>query len=877
MRSTEIRRIFLDYFAGLDHKLVPSGSLIPNDPTLLLTNAGMVPFKPYFLGEAVPDHPRVMSVQKCVRTVDIENIGHTTRHATFFEMLGNFSFGDYFKDEVVPWAYQLITEGYGLERDRLWVTVLRGDEETAGLWRRLGFPDERIQRLGVEDNYWSMGVPGPGGPSSEIFYDRGERFGTGGGPAVNNERFLEVWNLVFIHQLRGDSDTDIRGDLPAQNIDTGLGLDRMALVLQGRDHLCETDLLAPTLRSLEQITGEGYATTRSPISYRIVCDHLRAAAFLISDGVLPGTEGRGYVVRRLLRRVVRHGRLLGIEGPFLSDLVGTVITTMGTLWPELIARQPVIEQVVGREEEAFGRTLRQGTRLLDDAIRSVPSGRVLSGDTAFTLHDTYGFPVDLTAEIAGEAGLDLDRDRFAELMREQRDRAKAARGERTGGLAKLDVYRRLIGEHGPTEFVGYDRLDGEATVLGLLQGLDSVPVATEGDSVEVVVDRTPFYAEAGGQVGDSGTLRTGDGALLRVDSTRPGVDGLHVHQAVVVSGVITVGDVVFAQVDGERRDATARSHSATHVLHATLREHLGRHAEQHGSLVEPGRLRFDFSHGSAVGTDRLAAIEEQVNARLLSNPEVRVWHATRDEAQRAGATALFGEKYGDVVRIVDIGDFSRELCGGTHVGGGSQAGPVRLLGEESVGAGLRRVSALVGVDALRHADRERRVLGEVGRLLGGPTDTVVQQLTVKLAALADAEKRLSAYRRKELEETARDLATQVEPVGPGRVVVRTVTGVTGDELRGLAKDVLHRLPEGPRAVVLGVGDDGRAQLVAMIDQRFAELTGVEAVDLLRDAARAVGGGAGGTGLTANAGGRNGAGLPDALTTVRHHLSAVLSR
>ncbi|NUT36470.1 MAG: alanine--tRNA ligase [Hamadaea sp.] len=876
MHSTDIRRVFLNYFAGLDHKLVPSGSLIPHDPTLLLTNAGMVPFKPYFLGEAVPDHPRVMSAQKCVRTVDIEKIGRTTRHATFFEMLGNFSFGDYFKDEVVPWAYQLITEGYGLERDRLWVTVLRGDEETADLWRRLGLPDERIQRLGVEDNYWSMGIPGPGGPSSEIFYDRGDRFGVGGGPAVNTERFLEVWNLVFIHQLRGDSDTDIRGELPAQNIDTGLGLDRMALVLQGRDHLCETDLLAPVLHTLQEITGEGYADARSPLSYRIVCDHLRAAAFLISDGVLPATEGRGYVVRRLLRRGVRHGRLLGVDGPFLGDLIGTLVDTVGGMWPELVARRSVIEQVVSREEEAFGRTLRQGTRLLDDAIRTVPTSGTLSGDTVFTLHDTYGFPIDLTAEIAEEAGLRLDRDRFAELMREQRDRAKAARGDLTGDLAKLDVYRRLIGEHGPTTFVGYDRLDGEATILGLLKGVDPIPVATEGDTVEVVLDRTPFYAESGGQVGDSGTLRTGDGAVLRVESTRPGVDGLHVHQAVVIGGVVGVGDGVHAEVDGDRRAATARSHSATHVLHATLREHLGRHAEQHGSLVEPGRLRFDFSHGSPVGVDRLAAIEEQVNARLLSNPEVRVWHATRDEAQKAGATALFGEKYGDVVRIVDIGDFSRELCGGTHVGGGSQAGPVRLLGEESVGAGLRRVSALVGVDALRHADRERRVLGEVGRLLGAPSDSVVRQLTVKLTALADAEKRLSAYRRKELEESARTLAEQSEPLGPGRAVVRTVGDVTGDELRSLAKSVLSRLPGEPRVVVLGVVLDGRAQLVAVTDERFREVGG-EAVDLLRDAAREVGGGAGGEGLTANAGGRDGARLDEALSAVRHHLSSALPR
>jgi alanyl-tRNA synthetase len=435
-----------------------------------------------------------------------------------------------------------------------------------------------------------------------------------------------------------------------------------------------------------------------------------------------------------------------------------------------------------------------------------------------------------------------------------------------------------VGKFGPTEFFGYERLTGEATVLGLLVGDGSVPVAGEGDRVEVILDRSPFYAESGGQVGDAGTLRTHDGSTIRVDTTKSGVDGLHVHSGRVATGVVTVGQEVVAQVDGDRRAATARSHSATHVLHATLREHLGEHAQQHGSLVEPGRLRFDFTHFDAVGGDRLAAIEEQVNSRLLANPEVHVWHATRSEAQRAGATALFGEKYGDVVRIVDIGDFSRELCGGTHVGYGSQAGPVRILGEESVGAGLRRVSALVGVDALRHADRERRVLGEVGRLLGAPSDTVVQQLTVKLAALAEAEQRLSAYRRKELEEHGVRLATQLEPVGPGRIVVRTVTDVTGDELRGLAAQVLRRLPVGePGAVVLGLGDGERAQLVAMVNERFLELTGVEAVGLLRTAAKEVGGGAGGSGLVANAGGRRADGLDRALDRARHELRALLSR
>jgi alanyl-tRNA synthetase len=848
MLSPEIRRVFLDFFGRRDHPLVPSSSLIPDDPNLLTTNAGMVPFVPYFTGAVRPEHPRAMSLQKCVRTNDIEQIGHTTRHATCFEMLGNFSFGDYFKETIIPWAYELLIEGYGLDPRRLWATVLDTDEEAYALWRKVGLPGEHIQRLGLDDNFWSTGAPGPAGNNTELFYDRGEKFGRDGGPAANDERFLEVWGLVFIHLLRGDTDEDIRGELPMRSIDTGLGLDRMALVLQNVEHLCETDLMRPTLTRLEEVVGRAYARSDRPISYRIVTDHVRAAAFLVADGILPGNEGRGYVLRRLLRRAVRHGRMLGVQEPFLTGLAGTVVDNLGDQWPELTSRRAIIERVVAHEEEAFERTLRQGTRLLDGAIERSRGGGVLSGSTAFELHDTYGFPVDLTAEIAQDAGLRLDRDAFGQLMEEQRRRAKAAR--QAVGASGPDVYSRF----GRTTFFGYDDLEGEAVVLGLVRDGMSVDAATEGQTVEVILDRSPFYAEAGGQVGDRGMLRTDDGGEIRVTGTRYGVEGLHVHRGEVVSGVVTVGQEVVARVDRERREATARAHSATHVLHAMLRKQLGEHAQQHGSLVEPGRLRFDFTHFDAVDPGRLGELEDEVNRRILGNPEVRVWHASRDEAQKAGATALFGEKYGDVVRVVDIGDFSRELCGGTHIGYGSMAGPVRLLGESSVGAGLRRIEALVGVDALRHADGERRVLGEISRLVGSPTDSVVETLTARLGALADAERRLSAYREKELDQIAAELAT--EPV-----VTRTVEGVTGAELRGLANRVIAR---GARVVVLGSADGGKAQLVAVVT---ADLD-VAAVTLLRDAAKLVGGGAGGTGLTANAGGRLVSGLPSALAVAR---------
>jgi alanyl-tRNA synthetase len=803
--------------------------------------------------------------------VDIDNVGHTTRHATFFEMAGNFSFGDFFKPDAIAWAWELVTEGYRLDRDRLWVTVFRDDDEAISLWRRLGVPAERIQRLDMADNYWSMGVPGPCGPCSEIFYDRGDSFGRDGGPAVNSERFLEIWNLVFMQYERGAGDGKdgfpILGELPAKNIDTGMGIDRMALILQDARYICETDLVAPTLHRLQEITGEEYGSLppKQQVSYRVITDHVRSAAFLVADGVLPSNEGRGYVLRRVLRRAVRHARLLGVEQPILDDLTGSVIDNLGDAWPELVGQRSLIGKVVTREEDTFDRTLRQGTKLLDTAIRqSRPSG-ALSAETAFELHDTYGFPIDLTVEIASDAGLDLDRDRFAQLMDAQRRQAKAARADLTPGLVKLDMYREIAGRNGRTAFIGYDDITGEATVLGLLRDGSPVDVAVQGQRVEVILDRSPFYAEAGGQVGDTGTLTTGDGAVLRVDKTRYGLDGLHVHTAHVINGVVMTGQAVTATVDEQRRQATARSHSATHVLHATLRQRIGDHARQHGSLVEPGWLRFDFSHFDAIIPEELAALEDEVNQRVLGNPQVRVWHATRAEAEAAGATALFGEKYGDVVRIVDIGDFSRELCGGTHVGYGSQAGPVRILTESSIGAGLRRVEALVGIDALRHANHERAVLRELGELLGARPDRIVEQLSQRLGTLAAGEKQLASYRQDELSAKARSLADGIQPSAGVRILAEVVTETTGTELRSVATAVLAALPSGePAAVILGCVQDDKANLVAVVNTAFHDKTGAEAVRPLQAAGKTVGGGAGGTALIANAGGRHAERLPDAL-------------
>ncbi|MCP2341828.1 alanine--tRNA ligase [Actinomadura rupiterrae] len=889
MLSTDVRSTFLTFFRERGHFRVPSSPLVPDDPTLLLANAGMNQFKPYFLGEREPGHRRLMSVQKCVRTTDIENVGRTTRHDTFFEMLGNFAFGDYFKHEIIPWSWELLTGHYGLDRDRLWVTVFRDDDEAEAIWRSLGVPADRIQRLGMADNYWSMGVPGPCGPSSELHYDRGPEFGPEGGPAVDGERYQELWNLVFMQNLRGEGTGkdgyEVLGPLPARNIDTGLGLGRLTAILQGVDTACETDMMLPAFRFVQERAGREYPGRHGgevSTSMRVVADHARTAAFLIADGVLPSGDGRGYVLRRLLRRAIRHARLLGIEGPLLADLTGRVADGLGGEWPELVSGRSLIAKVVSVEEERFDRTLRQGSRLLESAI-SKSSGS-LPGRTAFELHDTYGFPIDLTLDAARSAGLTVDEDEFGRLLEAQRRQAhEASQGRKGDAVARQDLYRGVLARHGRTEFVGYDGTSAESRVVALLDGSESRTRAHEGMTVEVVLSRSPFYAEAGGQVGDTGRVVTPSGTLEVLD-TRLGLDGLHVHTARVVAGEVGTGEEAEAVVDADRRAATARSHSATHVLHAMLKRVLGEHAAQRGSRVEPGRLRFDFAHFGAVTDGELATVRTLVNDYLLDDPDVRVWEADRAAAEAAGAVALFGEKYGDHVRIVDIGDASRELCGGTHVGHGAQAGPVHLLGESSVGSGLRRIEALTGPDALRHYDREGELLRELARLLSVPADQAPDRLRQRLATLAEAERELTALRAADLSSRASVLARSAQPAsgvvphtGPtGAVaadvlaVCAPVDGVPADSLRGLASETLGLIPR-PGAVVLGTVADGKALLVAAVSEGL----GIQARDLLGDAARVVGGGAGGRGPLANAGGRRTDALPEALAVAARTVRNVL--
>lgn len=862
MRSTQIRQTFTDFFTSRGHQPVPSSPLVPDDPTLLLVNAGMNQFKPYFLGETTPAFPRATSIQKCARTSDIDNVGRTNRHATFFEMMGNFSFGDYFKDDAIAYAWELLTQGYGLEKDKLWITVYEDDDEAEHIWRRIGVPASRIQRLGMEDNYWSMGVPGPCGPCSEVNYDRGPAFGEEGGPAVDGERYVEIWNLVFMQFQRGEGDKKgnfpILGALDRKGVDTGLGLDRLAAILQDAQNVCTTDLLLPTLNTVQDLAGRAMPSEgEEKVSFQVVAEHARSMAYLIADGVLPAKDGRGYVLRRLMRRAIRHARLLGIDSPALPTVTTSVIRNLGGVWPELTGQAALIEQVVAAEEESFSRTLAQGTRLMDAAIgRTQHSGSAaLSGETAFELADTYGFPVELTVEAARDAGLTVDEDRFATLLDEQRIRAKAGGKAKTSqALKEQDTYRELSAALPRTEFLGYELLSAEATVTGLISGGAVVPSAGQGTEVELVLNRSPFYAEAGGQIGDTGTLTLSDGTLVRVTDTRYGLEGFRVHTARVLDGELTTGASGEAVVDADRRAGLMRSHSATHILHAVVMATLGDHARQQGSLVEPDRLRFDFAHFSALTLDQLTQIEQTVNGHVLDDPAVRAWHADRAAAEAAGAIALFGEKYGDTVRIVDIGDFSRELCGGTHVAHGSQVGTFRLITESSIGSNLRRVEALTGHGALTHLDTERRLLTELSGLLGIRPAEAPDVLRKRLEALVSAQGELARHRTAELGRKAVHLAGDARAFGRGRLLVQSVADIAPDGLRSLAADTVTRLGTEVAIVILATEYQGKALLVAAVSPALHR-TGAEASQLLTEAARIVGGGSGGRGAIANAGGR----------------------
>ncbi|MFJ6948391.1 alanine--tRNA ligase [Streptomyces wuyuanensis] len=881
MESAEIRRRWLSFFEERGHTVVPSASLIADDPTLLLVNAGMVPFKPYFLGETKPPAPRATSVQKCVRTPDIEEVGKTTRHGTFFQMCGNFSFGDYFKEGAIKYAWELLTSpqdkgGYGLEPEKLWITVYLDDDEAERIWREVvGVPAERIQRLGKKDNFWSMGVPGPCGPCSEINYDRGPEFGAEGGPAVNDERYVEIWNLVFMQYERGEGsgkeDFEIVGDLPSKNIDTGLGLERLAMILQGVQNMYETDTLRVVIDKATELTGVRYGDDHeSDVSLRVVADHIRTSVMLIGDGVTPGNEGRGYVLRRIMRRAIRNMRLLGATGPVVSALVDVVIKTMGQQYPELETDRKRVETVALAEEARFLKTLNAGTNVLDGAVTEARNAgsSVLSGDKAFLLHDTWGFPIDLTLEMAAEQGLSVDEDGFRRLMKEQRERAKADAKAKKTGHADLSAYREVADSAGATEFTGYTHTDGESTVVGLLVDGVPSPAASEGDEVEVVLDRTPFYAEGGGQLADQGRIKLDTGAVIEVRDVQQPVPGVSVHKGSVQVGEVTVGASAHASIDVRRRRAIARAHSATHLTHQALRDALGPTAAQAGSENSPGRFRFDFGSPAAVPGTVLTDVEQRINEVLARELDVQAEVMSIDEAKKQGAIAEFGEKYGERVRVVTIGDFSKELCGGTHVHNTAQLGLVKLLGESSIGSGVRRIEALVGADAYNFLAKEHTVVAQLQELVKGRPEELPEKIATMLGKLKDAEKEIEKFRAEKVLQAAAGLAESAKDIhGTALVTGRVPDGTSADDLRKLVLDVRGRIPgDRPAVVALFTTANGRPLTVIATNEAARE-RGLKAGELVRTAAKTLGGGGGGKPDVAQGGGQNPEAVGDAIDAV----------
>jgi alanyl-tRNA synthetase len=868
--SNQIRTAFTSFFEEKGHVVRPSASLIPNDPTLLLTNAGMVPFKPYFLGEESPPERRVTTVQKVVRTIDIDIIGTTNRHLSFFEMLGNFSFGDYFKEEAIAWAYEFVTERLGLDEDRLWYTVFETDDEAADIWAK-HVPAERIQRRDEKENFWQMGVPGPCGPCSEIFYDKGPEFGEGGGPAVGDEdRFVEIWNLVFMQNIQ-DEPYHVVGELPAKSIDTGMGLDRVAAVLQGVPSVFDIDTTSHVREAAAAYTGLVYGEDGGhDVSLRILADHGRAVTFLISDGVIPSNDGRGYVLRRILRRAVRHAWQYGGEGLVFPLLVDATIEAMGDWYPELVDRRGFINQVVTREEERFRRTLESGHQLLDAELES-EGERTLSGATVFKLHDTFGFPVELTKEIAAERGVEVDTAGFESEMAEQRRRARAAWKGGDEAVAQ-EIYRSVLDVTGLTDFVGYETDIADGQILAMVADGEAIERADQGRQVELFLSRTPFYGESGGQVGDTGIIETETGSGVVVD-TQHALQGLHGHRLRVDAGYLAVGQLARATIDSPRRDATRRSHTGTHVLHWALRDVLGDHAAQAGSLVEPGRIRFDFSHFAQVAPQELGEIEAEVNEKLIDDSRVETIVTSKDKAEEMGALAFFGDKYGDTVRVVQVGDFSTEFCGGTHTHTSAQVGPLLLSSESSIGSNLRRVEALTGMAAYQHLVDIRTGMDHAGRLLKAARPDVPARVEALLERVGTLEAELEVIGSQRRGELAVELAADAVRVGEASLLVAAAPDLDAAALRQLALGIRDRLGP-PSVVVVGSAHRGKGSLVGLVSKDLVE-SGLSAAEMIRAAAAELGGGGSRDPELAQAGGPHGEMLDAALAVARQTAESAL--
>jgi alanyl-tRNA synthetase len=888
VESAEIRSRWLRFFEsdnrqGLTHTVVPSASLIADDPNLLLVNAGMVPFKPFFLGEVTPPYKRATSVQKCVRTLDIDEVGKTTRHASFFQMCGNFSFGDYFKEGAIALSWELLTRpiadgGYGFPEEKLWVTVYLDDNEAADIWhKQIGVPKERIQRRDMADNFWSMGVPGPCGPCSEIYYDRGPAYGAEGGPIADENRYLEIWNLVFMQNERGagggKDSYPILGELPAKSIDTGLGLERTAALLQGVENIYEIDTTIKILNRASELTGVKYGSSeKSDVALRVIADHARTSAMLIGDGVTPGNEGRGYVLRRMMRRTIRNMRLLGSMDPIMSELTISAIGAMGSQYPELIADKKRILSVSVSEEESFLQTLKSGTQIFDMASVALKKSKamVLPGDEVFKLHDTYGFPFDLTLEMAREEGLEVDEDGFRRLMKEQKDRAKADAKAKKSGHTDVSVYKAIADKSGKSEFVGYAQQNSESKLTGIVVDGVGVSSASEGDDVDIVLNRTPFYAEGGGQLADGGRITLRNGAVVEIDDVQSPVPGLSVHRGRVISGSVEVGSEALAEIDIERRHAISRAHTATHMVHKAFREILGETATQAGSENSPGRFRFDFPATGSVPVSVLNDVESRVNTLLLDNLEVTAESMSQAKAKELGAMALFGEKYGDVVRVVSVGDWARELCGGTHVARSGQLGVIKLLSESSIGAGVRRVEALVGVDAYKFLAREHILLNSLTDLIkGARAEELPERISDLLNKMKDIEKELAVVRSSQALSQVGDLAKSAKIInGISYISSVMADGVSGDDLRKIALDLRER--EAKSVVALISANDGKPVLVVATSEE-ARTSGVKAGALVKIGSTVLGGGGGGKDDFAQGGGTEPSKSLEALTAISNAL------
>lgn len=887
MLSQEISKRWIDFFASRGHTVVPSASLISNEPGAMFTIAGMVPFIPYFLGRETPPFSRATSVQKCIRTLDIEEVGKTARHGTFFQMAGNFSFGDYFKEQAIPFAYELLTTpqdkgGFGLDPERLWVTIYEGDDEAFDIWHnKVGFPAERIQRMGMKENYWSTGQPGPAGPDSEIFYDRGPAYGKEGGPAADDDRYIEIWNLVFMQYQRGEGigkdDFEILGDLPKKNIDTGLGVERLAMLLQGVENFYETDQVRPVLDAASKLSGKKYHGSESAedegyeddVRMRVVADHIRSSLMLIADGVTPSNEGRGYILRRLMRRAIRAMRLLGVTEPCLPVLFPASRDAMKGAFPYVADDFERISRIAYAEEKAFLHTIETGTERLEEAVAAAKKdgSNAVSGAEAFALHDTYGFPIDLTLEMAAEAGVKVDEKSFRELMAEQRHRAQADAKAKKGAFADLSELRKLVDERGSI-FTGYTELRTETKLRAILVDGVSVPAAKAGDKIEVVLDETPFYAEAGGQAADTGVI-TGNGFIIDVQDVQQPVKGLSVHRAVVREGEVHTGADVVAQVDVQRRRDGEKAHSGTHIIHAALHQVLGNEATQRGSFNKEGYLRFDFAWGEGLSESAKREVEEVANLAIRDNHEVITREMPIAEAKALGAMSLFGEKYGDVVRVVEIGgEFSRELCGGTHVGSSAEIGSLTLLTEGSVGSGNRRVEALVGLDSFNHLAAERTLVNQLTGLMKVQSSAdLPEKINQTLAKLKAAEKELAQLRREKLQAEAGKLLENAQTIGSVRVLAHDAGELDANGVRELALDLRSRFGS-EAAVVAVVGVANGRPVVLVATNEGAREAGVKAGALVRVAAGVLGGGGGGKDDVAQGGGQDASKIGAALDAVR---------